>query len=311
MWVVLRIKAAGFYLYRALPLMTNKSLTIGIVFILLLPLVSFGQKMISGRLVDGQSGAPLAYATIALAKQNTGVNAKQDGSFSLMSRRSSEDTLLVSCVGYKTLRLPVAELDSTIHLALQRLEKILKPVVVKTSWRNEDLGSFKVKPKHFFTTLGNQYQVARKFSAPRAETWLQSVTIAVDGKRDASMFRINVYDVDPENGGPGATLTDSAIWVNSKSGNINVDLTAYLIYLPHPSFFVSVEWIQTEDNQDWRTTTINGKDSTRMYYKPYISITNHTLENKQDLWGLFYSGRWEPIPESYTVGLAIAARIRY
>lgn len=118
-------------------------------FILQLPSVSFAQKTFRGKVADAQTGSALAYATIALAKQNTGVNAKQDGSFTLFSKWSSEDTLIVSCVGYKTLLLPIAELDSTLHLTLSRVEKLLKPVVVKTAWRYEDLGSFKVKPKHF------------------------------------------------------------------------------------------------------------------------------------------------------------------
>jgi hypothetical protein len=291
--------------------MNCKSLAIHFFLILLLPSLSLAQKTFKGRITDAQTGSGLAYATIALTKQNTGVNARQDGSFTLYSQRSTDDTLVVSCVGYKTLQLPLAQLDSTLNLVLSRLEKILKPVVVKTSWRYEDLGAFKVKPRHFFTTLGNQYQVARKLSAPRAETWLQSVTVAVDGKQGGSMFMVRVYDVHPNQPGPGAELTDSAILVKSKNAQIQVDLSAYLIYLPNKDFFVSVEWIQTEENQDWRTTKLDGKDSTRMYYKPYISITSNNPENKQDIWGLFYSGKWEPIKESYTLGIAIAASVRY
>ncbi|MFN5646986.1 MAG: carboxypeptidase-like regulatory domain-containing protein [Sphingobacteriales bacterium] len=291
--------------------MNCKTLVIGFFLILLLPSLCLAQKTFKGRVADAQTGSPLAYATIALTKQNIGVNAKQDGSFILHSKWASEDTLIVSCVGYKTLRLPIAQLDSTLDLTLNRVEKLLKPVVVKTSWRYEDLGVFKVKPIHFFTTLGNQYQVARKLSAPKAETWLQSVTIGVDGKQKASMFMVRVYDVHPNQPGPGAELTDSAILVKSKSAQIQVDLSAYLIYLPNKDFFVSVEWIQTEENQDWRTTKLDGKDSTRMYYKPYISITSNNPENKQDIWGLFYSGKWEPIKESYTLGIAIAASVRY
>jgi hypothetical protein len=291
--------------------MNCKTFTVGFLLILVLPSISFAQKTFRGRVADSQTGSALAYAAIALAKQNTGVNAKYDGSFVLVSKWSFEDTLIVSCVGYKTLQLPITELDSTLHLVLSRIEKLLKPVVVKTTWRYEDLGSFKVKPRHFFTTLGNQYQVARKLTAAKPETWLQSVTIAVDGKKNLSMFMVRVYDVHPHQPGPGPELTDSAIWVKSKSGNIKVDLSAYLIYLPNKDFYVSVEWIQTEENEDWRTTTMNGKDTTRMYYKPYISITSNNPENKQDIWGLFYSGRWEPIKESYTLGIAIAASIRY
>ena len=291
--------------------MNCKSLAIHFFLILVLPSVSLAQKTFKGRVTDAQTGSSLAYATIALAKQNTGVNARQDGSFTLNSQWSTDDTLIVSCVGYKTLQLPIAQLDSTLNLVLSRVEKILKPVVVKTSRRYEDLGSFKVKPKHFFTTLGNQYQVARKLTAAKPETWLQSVTIAVDGKKNPSMFMVRVYDVHPHQPGPGPELTDSAILVKSKSGNIQVDLSAYLIYLPNKDFYVSVEWIQTDENEDWRTTTMNGKDTTRMYYKPYISITSNNPENKQDIWGLFYSGKWEPIKESYTLGIAIAASIRY
>jgi len=291
--------------------MNCKTLAIGFILILLLPSLSIAQKTFKGRIADAQTRSPLAYATIGLTKQNTGVNAKQDGSFILHSKWAPEDTLIVSCVGYNTLRLPIAELDSNVDLALSRVEKLLKPVVVKTSWRYEDLGTFKVKPKHFFTTLGTQYQVARKLAAPRAETWLHSVTVAVDGKKNPSMFMVRVYDVHPNQPGPGTELTDSAILVKSNSASIHVDLSAYLIYLPNRDFYVSVEWIQTEDNEDWRTMKLDGKDSTRMYYKPYIIITNNPPENKQDLWGLFYSGKWEPIKESYTLGIAIAASIRY
>jgi hypothetical protein len=271
------------------------------------------QQTYTGKVSEALTGRPVPYATVALKKKNTGVNTNELGRYAFDIKEAiNDDTLLVSCVGYQTLQRPLAELKATDSLVLQRNEKLLKPVVVKNQWNYQEVGTFKVKPRHFFTSLGNQYQVARRLQAPAAETWLDKVNIVVDNKRGPSMFRIRVYDLDPITGGPGAELTDSAITVQSRAKQETVDVSSFLIYIPQRVFFVAVEWILIPENLHLLKADVRGKgEMERSYYKPYISLSQGQPPLKDEIWGLFYSGQWKAINATGEEGLAISARVRY
>lgn len=279
---------------------------------LLCPLLSLAQITYRGTLAEAGTSKPVAYASVALKKKNTGVNANEQGAFSFTCPEGWTDTVIISCVGYRSLLLPLNEWKDNAQILLERNERILRPVVVKTNWKYQDIGNFTVKPDHFFTSLGNQYQVARRFSAPVAEAWLDKVIIAVGKRGGSTMFRVRVYDLDRVTGGPGQELTDSVITVTSRGKTETVDILPYLVYLPQQEFFVSVEWIQTPGNLHLLKAKVKGgTEMERMYYKPFICLTKNDTPRPNEIWGLFYSGKWEPIYATGEDGLGIAAKVRY
>ncbi len=74
-------------------------------------------RRIRGRIVDSRSGEPLSYSTIWLPATWEGTIANTDGYFVLnLSRKSMVDSVAFSCMGYKTLRLPVDSLSDSLNI---------------------------------------------------------------------------------------------------------------------------------------------------------------------------------------------------
>ena len=78
---------------------------------------TYGQ-IISGRVVDAETGTPLSFATIAIEGQSKGTIADLDGVFTLNAEVGAN--ILISHVGYKEKKIPVASVSSN---RLVKLEK--------------------------------------------------------------------------------------------------------------------------------------------------------------------------------------------
>jgi hypothetical protein len=276
-----------------------------------LPIISSAQIACFGRVADALSGKPIAYATLALKHQNTGVNADDSGVFRFNLAANVDDTLIVSSAGYQTLYMSLHEWKDGAIIMLSRNERLLKPVIVKSEWIYSDAGKFKVKPNHFFTSGVDQYQVARKLRGPVAEAWLDKALIATGNRGGHSKFMVRVYELDHVTGGPGKELTDSAIIVISKGRLATVDIRPYQIFLPGREFFISVEWLLIPENE--YVFKFGGKGelvTKQISYKPVIHFSQDVPVGKSETWGKVYSGEWKPILTGQN-GLSISAMVRY
>lgn len=68
------------------------------------------QTTLLGRVVDGDKGVGVGYATVALLRDTTVVSAvaaRSDGAFSLTTKEQGEMVLEVSSVGYGTVKQSV------------------------------------------------------------------------------------------------------------------------------------------------------------------------------------------------------------
>lgn len=76
--------------------------------------------LFQGRVIAFDEKDPLPYASISVQKQNIGTISNTDGDFELkLPGRMINDTVIVSCMGYKQFRLPVREITGelvTIYL---------------------------------------------------------------------------------------------------------------------------------------------------------------------------------------------------
>jgi hypothetical protein len=89
---------------------------------------------LSGRVTDADTRQPVSDVNIQSKHRSTGTITNTDGNFLLkLPESSSSDTLLVSCIGYKTLLLPLpAASQEGMDLRLQPAIMLLPEVAVKT-----------------------------------------------------------------------------------------------------------------------------------------------------------------------------------
>jgi hypothetical protein len=181
-----------------------------VVFFLLLPFYSPAQTILNGKVVETSTGNSIPYASIGLVKQNAGTNANENGEFKISCSWPDGDSLVISCIGYVTIRLPARDLLPNQVLSLSTYEKRLRPLIIKNQWVHSEVGGYKKYQDYCLTTVGYQWQVAKKITAPVANTCLQSVKIGISkNHKGGSTFRVHVFDFDSLTNSPG-TLPDMA-----------------------------------------------------------------------------------------------------
>jgi iron complex outermembrane receptor protein len=103
---------------------------LGLLGLLLLAMVqiTFGQgRTVTGKVVNGKDGSPVANATVLVKGTNRGYNTDAQGTFSLDA--ASSDVLVVSSVGFRTQELSLAGLASSFTVTLEETAGNLNEVV--------------------------------------------------------------------------------------------------------------------------------------------------------------------------------------
>ena len=104
-----------------------KNVLCSIMLVLMANVVVYSQNIISGRIIDGESGDGLLGTTVKIKGSTQGTITDFDGNFSLQA--SSEDILEISFIGYETQEIQVGN-QTTINVTLQVDVSELSEVVV-------------------------------------------------------------------------------------------------------------------------------------------------------------------------------------
>jgi len=100
-----------------------------VLLISLLSILNLQAQSISSILVDGNTKAPIAYASVIL-KNKQGVISNEEGSFTLQLEGliKATDSLFISCMGYESMRFSLLEVRDSIFI--QGREILLNEVIV-------------------------------------------------------------------------------------------------------------------------------------------------------------------------------------
>lgn len=231
---------------------------------LLLPFFGFSQTVYRGEVRDAITGNSIPFATIGLVRENTGVSADENGLFELRTNSAqASDSLFVGALGYQSLKTAATAFSGKIVL-FKRVQEIKEvSISPKPLLESVTLNKNGKSSNAAYGTNGSIAQIAQHFSAPALPALLTAVAIRklhiplfvpANG-----IFRLRIYGLNPETGGPGADLISRSIEVTAKGSKIQVDLTPYRIYLPEKEFFVAIEWLKIPENEHWFNDKENGK----------------------------------------------------
>lgn len=121
---------------------------------------SYAQQTFSSKLLDSETEKPIAFATIQF-NSKTGVISNDDGEFNISITRhiKATDSLLISCLGYEEIRIPLIDYDnSTIYLKSQSFD--LSEVLVTN--KNYSIDEILDKIKEGLTTNYDSDYTKRK-----------------------------------------------------------------------------------------------------------------------------------------------------
>lgn len=85
------------------------------IFLLFIPLSSFAQNVITGKVINTTTGAPISDASVFFNNTTSGSKTLTDGSFTLSNVHDGGYKLIVSCVGYETY-IQTIIINKNIHL---------------------------------------------------------------------------------------------------------------------------------------------------------------------------------------------------
>ena len=276
-----------------------------LIILCLLPLFASGQKIYKGKIVNAKTKQNIPFATVGLMKANVGINADESGEFILSTTTENiRDTLIISCVGYETLKIATTNVLEIIYLNEKQTDLSEVKVFSKINWTFTKLNN-KDCCAEGFTTNGFQSQIAKLFKTSFDNSILTEVEIYKSNSlfvRHKSLFRLRFYDMDTITKAPSTELCNEVIEINTSNKCTKVNLEKYKIRVSN-YFFVAIEWLKIEYNENIYTTRIEGKKLERKTYRPFIlcnmnkQVTNVVMsEQNYAVWGLFYNNTWRPQP---------------
>jgi hypothetical protein len=279
------------------------------------PVILHAQIVYKGDIVDKTTKNGIPFATIGLMKANSGINANEQGKFILSAGKYDNDTMIISCIGYETLKIPVIQYPSNMVFELVEKHFTLNEIVIGKQYNGESqsLNEFSNCGTSSYTTIGFITQVAVHFQSPVPNSMLTEISICK--RDDNSLFRIRVYDMDSVSGKPFTDLVDTVIEIKSTRKHVHIDLEKYNIIIPGKDFFVAIEWIKIPYNESKMKIKNNGKRTTHTQYSPSIffkerKVSTSAFQNSLEIWQLTYRGEWINFFQKDGI-LLLSAKVKY
>jgi hypothetical protein len=236
----------------------KKIIKLFIVFIFWDTNFTFAQElMLSGYVFGNSENKPLPYATIFVSnKQNIGTFSNDEGFFSL--KVNIKDTLLISHVGYESVKLTAKNFDTQI--ILKSSVKYLKEITIKSKKNktiSKKLGLYWSKSEvlSFYCNFDN-FALFIKNPLPK-EGRVKSIYYKLRHTKDKQFInnkiqlRIRIYSIDRLNNQPDKDILNENIFISIRQNqnNVHIDLEKYNIPFLREGVFTGLDVIGYTDKQ--------------------------------------------------------------
>ncbi len=224
----------------------------------------FSQEMEIKGIVTDSLNVPIEYANIGVLNKPNGTVSNLEGKFSLAIENTGiEDTIRVSCLGYKSEDILYKDLIKNpmkLDVKLQRqVEQLNEVVITSQKLKTYSEGKLKTKtsqqvifamPNQENQNLGSE--VGRRFNlGDKTPSHLTEFKFFIkDNNFESVKFRINIYAI--EEGKPSKKINSENIFASAGKDFTDwvvVDLTPFGIIVKE-DVIVSVEWIEHSENGD-------------------------------------------------------------
>src|SRR5476651_1699738 len=113
--------------------MKNRLSTVFLLLLLMLVSNIYAQQAIriNGKVIDGSDQQPLHAVSISIDRKGVGTSTNSAGLFALIIPSANlNDTLKISCIGFKTQRLPITSIRNELSIVLEKNNTELKEVSI-------------------------------------------------------------------------------------------------------------------------------------------------------------------------------------
>ncbi len=199
------------------------------------------------------SNKPVRGASVAIQNKKNGTLSDSSGRFAFYIHRPKKtDTLIITSIGYETLKIPVSAARQQSQFKLNEKFIDMSGVKVRSFNNRNSYGSILESAANFrgwnFDSTGGE--IGRLFYIPHDHYKLDKVKFKVNNTCGNCTFRIHIRQVSnglPDNSGEllkdsVALNTKSLLWLDN-SQIPEFDLSAYNLVLSDKKIYVGIETI--------------------------------------------------------------------
>ncbi len=296
------------------------------------PDVVLAQANYEGQVIDKTTELPVPFATVTLAKAKTATQTSEQGYYNLKSSATEKDSLIFTCVGYQTYRMPVTAYKQNMFITLQPTSTALKEVVIGVRKKTKTLSAFSSDALPYLSNFGFFYpeqlfeaqMYAKQFEAPKPDAAVIRIDIGrrlpdtwgetKPGKK--TTFKVHIITVHPQTGAPDSILFTKDVSVQDRLRKITIMLDSSNAILNSTKFFVAIEWLRIPHNEYIMrrsfSRTVNGNEIDRndgfdrVIYQPLLA--QQMRSPKYTSWQMT-NGVWQLFEHKFDI--ALSATVNY
>lgn len=238
----------------------------------LIPAQSHAQIMLKGKVME-EDADPVPYASVKLLNQSSGSITDTAGNFSLAVYSSKQnDTLLITSVGYESLKIPVSSALKNHNFILKSSTQKMEGVIVK-SFGKEDIAGAKTEIVGYYRSWNTGKtggEIGRTLNVPHKEYQVSKVRFKIYSACDTAIIRLHIRAM--KNGLPGEEILREEVEQTILKASVadkayEFDLNKYNVILKQQNIFVSFEVLggSKKDNTSCSLSFVGSEPGTYIY----------------------------------------------
>jgi len=229
-----------------------KSLFTLLLIIFYVTIFSFDSKSqtIDGTIIDSQGNA-IPYASLCWSNYSKGICCDSLGNYKLQASEfiTKADTVVVSSIGYATLKLPYKDFICKQTIILPQTKYQLSEVVIRSKQKNEERFGFASFSTSMLKLSGNPgcAVFVRIENKHKRATGIKEIILKLDGtgKKNACRLRLRVLPYNAQ-GNSAVDMLSEPLIVRCNKNKMVVDVQKYNLTFLEDGITVAVEWIADE-----------------------------------------------------------------
>jgi CarboxypepD_reg-like domain len=271
----------------------NKFLKFGAAFsiFILSCYYTYGQKVFRGHIMDEETMHPISYASVGVMGKEIGSISDSAGTFkvNLPNQVKENDTILITSVGYHSLKVAVKEATKKNMFQLKAIEGMLPSVMVYDLRKSGDLGDDTTNYSFYrgwyeYRTGG---EIGRVINVLHKKYKLNRIVFQVDNKCDTCWLRLRVRKVTHFQ--PAEDLLQQSVIIpvtkhTPLDGVIEFDISDLGLLLREKKVYIGFEVIDCK-NVDGRPLSLCfiGADYGEHYFRKFPTVG----WTSEDAYGLY------------------------
>ncbi|MBC7935904.1 MAG: carboxypeptidase-like regulatory domain-containing protein [Rhizobacter sp.] len=248
------------------------------------------QTSLGGNIFDRRNNKPLQNVSVSIKKKNIGSLSDKKGHFEISAAKLKKtDTLVISSVGYSTIKIPVSDAFLLKDYFLAEDSKNLEDVVVKAYKNHSSEGSVSEVTGYFrgWNTRKGGGEIGRIINVRSDDFKVEKVRFKANNQCDTCIVRLHIRDL--KNGLPDMDLLRDSLTIEIHKSSFDdrfaeFDLTDKNIIIKKSRYvFVSLETIScnSKNNGSCSLAYIGTEEGNYLYrtrdYRAWEESTSHSL----------------------------------